>query len=354
MRRFVRFVTVVVVGVVLVGAGWWAGRAAFVTPDDPLVEAAPIEYTVAEGSVGRSLSFATVTEWPLADLGRNAATGTVTSIDVETASGATVSSGTVLYSVDLRPVVIAEGAVPSFRDLSYRVEGPDVAQLQGLLASEGLFEGEVDGVFGRSTRSAVKEWQESMGVKDDGVVRRGDVMFVAGLPTRVVVDAVVEVGAELSGSEVTVRRVTGYPQFTIPLALEQRDLVPLSADVEVTHQSGTWHGVISGAAENRSRGELVLFLTADDGGSLCGLECSQMVPLDCVCDFPAKIVVIPETSGPTVPVAAIETSPDGSTYVKTPGGGEVPVVIVAASNGLAVVDGINPGDVILLPVTEEA
>ncbi|MEA2010670.1 MAG: peptidoglycan-binding domain-containing protein [Actinomycetota bacterium] len=352
MRRFARAVVAVAVGVLLVAVGWWAGRAAFVAPEDPLVEAVPVEYAVEIGSVGRSLSFAAVAEWPLVDLGRGAAVGTVTSIDVE--PGAAVASGDVLYSVDLRPVVIAEGAVPSFRDLALKAEGPDVAQLQGLLVVEGFFEGEVDGVFGRGTRTAVREWQESVGVKVDGVVRRGDVVFADGLAARVVLGSEVVVGAELSGSEVTVRRVAGDPVFVIPLALEQRDLVPLTAAVEVSHAGGVWHGVIAAVVEDDLHGQLHLVLEADGGGALCGLECAEVVPLEGRSDYPAKIVVVPETTGPMVPVAAIATGPDGSTFVRMAGGGETLVVVVAVSNGLAVVEGVSPGDVILLPVTEES
>ncbi len=350
MTRVLRVVAVLAAVVGLVGVGWWAGREAFVTPEDPLAEAAPVEYTIEVGSVGRSLSFAAVAEWPVVDLARNAAVGTVTSVEVE--PGGTVSSGDVVYSVDLRPVVIAEGAVPSFRDLSYKVEGPDVAQLQELLSLGGFFDGAVNGVFGRSTRAAVKAWQDALGVDDDGVVRRGDVMFVDGLPARVVLDPVVEVGASLAGGEVTVRRVTGDPVFTIPLALEQRDLVPLSADVEVSYAGGVWEGVIAEAVEDDLRGQLNLVLTAADGGSLCGAQCADVVPLGGRSDYPVNVVVVPEVSGPTVPVAAIETAPDGSTFVRTPDGGEVGVVVLAASNGLAVVDGVEAGDVVVLPVVE--
>ncbi|MEN8040689.1 MAG: peptidoglycan-binding domain-containing protein [Actinomycetota bacterium] len=351
MRKFLTAFLLIVVGVGLLAVGWWAGRVALSPPEDPLVEAVPLEYTVDVGSVGRALSFVAVAEWPLADLGRGAAHGTVTSIDVE--AGVSVSPGDVLYTVGLRPVMVAEGAVPSFRDLSYRSDGPDVAQLQELLAVGGFFEDEIDGVFGRSTRAAVKLWQEGLGVDDDGVVRRGDVIFVEDLPARVVLDSAVVVGAELSGGEVTVRRVVGDPEFVIPLAIEQRELVPLSADVEVFHSGAVWDAVITEAIEDDTYGQLRLVLEAPDGGALCGSECAETVSLEDRTDYPAKVIVVPETTGPLVPVAAIETAPDGSASVTTPGGGKADVVILAVSNGLAVVDGLEPGDTILLPVTED-
>ena len=43
--------------------GWWAGRRVLVIPDNPLDDARPVTYVVAEGSVGRSLNFAAVAEW---------------------------------------------------------------------------------------------------------------------------------------------------------------------------------------------------------------------------------------------------------------------------------------------------
>lgn len=351
MKRVLRVVLVLVVAAGLVFGGWWAGQAALEPPEDPFGPAVETAYTVVDGSVGRSLNFAAVAEWPMVDLARSGSAGVVTSVDV--VAGDEVVAGSVVYSVDLRPVTIGVGAVPMFRDLFLRAEGPDVAQVQALLAEMGFFVGEVDGVFGRDMRDAVRVWQDANGLPDDGVVRVGDVMFVPSVPVRVVLGDMVIVGASLGGGEVTVRRVTGDPVFVIPLALEQRGLVPLDAEVFVGHGAGVWEGMIGMVREDDQRSELLLEIVALDGGSLCGAECAAEVPLIGRSNYPAEVVVIPETSGPVVPIAAIQTSPDGATYVRAPDGGQIPVTIVEASNGIAVVEGVGVGDVILLPVMSE-
>jgi peptidoglycan hydrolase-like protein with peptidoglycan-binding domain len=351
MVRLLRFSVAVVVGGLLVTVGWWAGRVALESPEDPLGDPVAVSYEVVVGSVGRSLRFAAVAEWPVVDLARSGVSGVVTSVGVE--PGDSVVSGDVVFSVGLRPVTVGVGDVPMFRDLSLRAEGPDVGQVQVLLSELGFLDGEADGVFDRDTRAAVRLWQGAKGVPVDGVVRVGDVVFVPEVPVRVVLSDEVVVGSSLSGGEVTLRRLVGDPVFVIPLALEQRSLVPLDAEVLVGHDGGVWPGRIGEVREDESRGELLLVLEAADGGSLCGDECAGSVPLVGRSDYPAEIVVVPETRGPVVPVAAIETAPDGATSVRGVDGSVIPVTVVEASNGIAVVEGVSAGDVILLPVDEE-
>lgn len=60
------------------------------------------------------------------------------------------------------------------RVLSYQVgnliHGDDVAQLQQRLTQLGFSPGNVDGIFGRRTEKAVKEFQRAIGAPDDGIV----------------------------------------------------------------------------------------------------------------------------------------------------------------------------------------
>ena len=63
--------------------------------------------------------------------------------------------------------------VPRTRLESTRLTGYDVAQLQQFLVLLGFDDGgamTVDGVFGTTTRNAVRDWQDSRGVDDTGVV----------------------------------------------------------------------------------------------------------------------------------------------------------------------------------------
>ena len=320
-------------------------------PDDPLdAVAEPVTYEVVEGRVGRSLTFTAVAEWELAPLARFSGSGTVTSVDI--ADGDEVAAGQQVLSVDLRPVVVAEGAVPMFRDLSVRSEGEDVAQLQELLTTLGFYDGEVDGDFGSGMRAAVRDWQDSLGLDDDGVVRRSDVIFVPSLPARVALGEDVAVGAPLSGGEQVLWLIPDSPLFRIPLAIDQRALVPLAAPVNVTYPDGVWAAQTTQAVESPEQGQLDLILEGTGGGPVCAQTCSQWLSLTGRTDFRAEVVVIPETSGQVVPVAAITTSTDGTPQVTMADGTLRNVTVVESSDGLAVVDGVEVGAQLQLPFSE--
>jgi peptidoglycan hydrolase-like protein with peptidoglycan-binding domain len=348
--RIGRIVIALLVLALVGAAGFWAGRVVLVPPEDPLDGSSePVTYTVAEGRVGRSLQFATVAEWELRPLAWNAAAGVVTSVEVS--SGEEVGVGDPLYSVNLRPVVVAVGAVPAFRDLAQNATGADVAQLQTLLAELGFYTGDIDGVFRFTTRTAVRAWQESLGVPVDGVVRRGDVIFVPELPVRVAFSSELVVGASLSGGERLVLEVPSDPVFRVPLSVEQRTLVPLSSTVFVTYPDGVWEGRVDRAVENPDIGRLDLILTTTDGGPICRGACARWVDLERPTDFLVEIVVIPETVGPVVPVAAIQLDAGNQPFVTTPGGERIDITIVESAQGIAVVEGIEVGTVILVRVT---
>jgi len=344
-------ITLVAVG----AAGFWAGRVALAPPDDPLANASePVTYEVVEQTVGQSLQFAAVAEWQTAPLVRAGEAGVVTSVDFT--SGDAVDAGDTLFTVNLKPVVVASGDVPAFRDLRIGDSGSDVAQLENLLAGLGFFAADPNPVFDEATAAAVETWQESLGVANDGVVRRGDVLFTPELPVRVGATEALIVGAGLSGGEVVVNRLSPAPLIVVPLTPEQRNLVPLSGSVELTYPGGTWDAIITRAAESSEQGieRLDLILAAPSGGPVCGDACTDWIPPSGRTSFEAKIVVIPETTGPVIPVAAIVTDPGGGQSVRLADGSEVPIDVVVSTGGLAVVSGIEVGDVVVLPFADPA
>lgn len=342
--------TLLVIGVGL--AGYWAGRVALEPPDDPLdVVLEPTEYRVESGSVGRSLSFTSVASWDLQSVGVVGGPGVVTSVEIS--AGDQVDAGDVVFTRDLRPVVIAEGTVPMFRDLGVRDEGADVAQLQTMLVSLDYYAGAVDGVYGDSTRDAVRNWQESLGLEPTGSVNVGDVVFVPDLPVRVAPADQVSVGARLVGGEALVSVIPADPVFRIPLATEQAALVPLTAPVLVSYPDGVWDARIDRAVDNLEPGRLDLFLSGPDGGSVCGNMCTDWVQLTGQSHFRTKIVVIPETEGPLVPVGAISAGAGNQSVLTLADGSQVEVTVVESANGVAVVAGIEVGTEILLPQRNE-
>jgi len=94
------------------GVGWAA--ASVLTPAADPLEATDFTYvSVATGEVGSSISLNTVAEWSPVPVGSNLASGVVTGVAVT--PGDEVSQGAVLYRVNERPVVVAQGDVPAFR-----------------------------------------------------------------------------------------------------------------------------------------------------------------------------------------------------------------------------------------------
>jgi hypothetical protein len=63
-------------------------------------------------------------------------------------------------------------ARPGPRTLRFGHDGADVVSLQRVLARVGLLSSKEDGHFGRDTEAAVREFQRSHGLHDDGVVGR--------------------------------------------------------------------------------------------------------------------------------------------------------------------------------------
>ncbi len=354
MSRVVVALVVVVLVVAAGLAGWWAASVALAPPDDPLEDQTvdDIAYEVGVETIGRDLRFQALAEWSTVDGPINRAAGTVT--DLAVAPGDTVASGDSLYFVDLEPVVVAEGATPMFRDLGLRSEGSDVAQLQMLLIDKGFLTDEADGVFGASTRRAVEGWQESLGVDDTGVVRVGDVVFVEGLPRPVVPGEEVVDGRLLAGGEEALRLLPEGPRFWIPLSSDQRTLVPPDAPVVVEYSGGVWDAVTFEVVDStQGVGGIDYVLAGPDGGPVCGDDCSSEIPIVGVSEFEVRVVVIPVTTGPGIPVSAIRTGADGNPFVRLESGEEVTVDIVQSTGGTAIVAGIDAGQVVLVPVTEE-
>lgn len=332
---------------------FWAGRVALAPPADPLAtEPASATFEVLEQTIGRSQRFVAEAQWQSAPALRAGNDGVVTSVDF--APGDVVEVGAVLYSVELRPVVAAQGTVPMFRDLRPGDAGADVTQLQAMLRELGFTTMEPNGGFDEATLLAVRAWQESMDMPADGIVPRGDIAFFAELPTRVMATESLAVGAPVTVGEVVVARLAPQPTLTIPLSVEQRSLVPLSAAVRVHHAGGTWDAVIARAIDNTEQGGagLDLVLEAPTGGAVCADACIESIAPQGTTSFQAEVVIVPDTTGPVVPVGAIISGPGGEQSVEVVGRGEIEIEVLASTDGLAVVSGVDPGDVVVLPFAQ--
>jgi peptidoglycan hydrolase-like protein with peptidoglycan-binding domain len=104
-----------------------------------------------------------------------------------------LEQGDVIAEVDDRPVVLLYGDLPAYRTLQYGrspSEGADVEQLETALVALGYDpDGDVtvDEEFDWYTEQMVEDWQEDMGMDDDGAVNLGEVVF---LPEAVEIESV--------------------------------------------------------------------------------------------------------------------------------------------------------------------
>lgn len=325
--------------IVAAGLGFVGGRWAFTAPRVDDAASAPATVVVDELTVGRSIPTMVAASWIAQPFGVGAASGVLTSLLV--GDGDTVDAGSVLYTVGLRPVAAAVGSVPAFRDLTMGATGADVTQLQRLLIDKGLLKA-ADGKFGATTQTAILVWQKTLGVKADGIVRAGDVVYAAKLPARVRLADGIAVGQRLTPGDVVFSVLEPDPQFTVTVLPGS----PLDAanPLEVMFNN---QAVVVSATQDMS-GNMILVLTSADGSPICAARCDQ-VPLDPArAVYAARQVVTPETTGPVVPAAAVWLTTAGDPYLVTPDGTQLAVTIVAAGQGSVVLGGVADGTLVTL------
>ncbi|MFV1970344.1 MAG: peptidoglycan-binding protein [Acidimicrobiia bacterium] len=161
----------VVVAAFAAGAGLVAARSGLtttvtvVTEPPPAVVTAVVERRVLEDTVVTRGSVAVTEVVSVFGPSLDGARPVVTSIDV--AVGGSVDEGDVVASVAGRPVIVLEGLFPAFRDLARGSEGVDVVQLQEALTRLGLYDEDLDGVYGRATARAVGDLYRQNGYEPD-------------------------------------------------------------------------------------------------------------------------------------------------------------------------------------------
>jgi len=326
------------------GAGWWAASTLLEPPEDVLAAPAHALATAREGTVGQSLRLNAAGQWATTATFQGFGSGVIT--ERVLVDGDAVGQGDVLFTLNLRPVVIAEGMIPAFRDLTLNARGDDVTQLQELLIALGYFTGEPSGVFGAGTRNAVREWQRGLGLERTGVVGRGDILFIPELPARLALTGNITVGAELAGTWNAVQVLDGTPSFAVSLTDQQMMMVAPGLAVEVQGPNAAWPAIIDHLAPASQEGYQFLsqraVLTAPDGGPVCADEC-HLVSVGDPTLFGAFIHVVPEVTGVVVPAAAVVTDAAGRTGVRLADGEFHPVELLASATGSAVVVGIEVG-----------
>lgn len=347
-RRWTRRVLAAVVFMLAGAACAWAAFTIMRPAEDPLENAAVTYVTVEEGRIGSSIALNTTAEWTLTSIGVNRASGVVTSVAVD--AGAEVGPGAVLYEVDLRPVVIARGNVPTFRAIGADTVGEDVAQLQAFLAETGYFSGEADGRARWDTVVAIREWQENLDVEVTGSVGPGDVIFVPTLPTRVALDTkVIYRGASVSGGEEVLQGLPAAPSFRVPVTDTQAAMIATGARVDVTSPEGQgWSAIAGEQVVDKESGTVRITLTGPEGAPVCGEGCAQ-IPVTGQSSLKSQIILVEDVEGLVVPSSALTTDANGTTAVVDNKGERHPVTVEASAKGMSVISGVDVGMKVRVP-----
>ncbi len=349
-------VVLVVVGLVL----GWATSTLF-RPPPPLPQGAAYSVVaVREGELSRSVTLNAAAAWRGGDQLVNQAAGVLTQRLVP--GGEEVSSGDVVYTVDLAPVVVAVGDVPAFRDLVPGSRGEDVRQLQQMLVATGHRSAVPDGRFDSATVGEYREWQRASGIPVTGTAPLGSLVFVSRLPAVVgwndaatavdgefSTDAQGVVGTRLTEGDAVAQLLPPVPSFAIDLPTGQRRLVDPGMSVSLSLGQHTWNAVVESVAAPRDDGSAMATLAAvGDEESICGEECGA-IPIAGEGSIRATITVLAPKSGPIVPTAALAVAADGSTAVVDREGETIPVTVLATVGGQALVEGVAAGTEVRAP-----
>jgi peptidoglycan hydrolase-like protein with peptidoglycan-binding domain len=322
------------------GLMYWAGTNAVAPPSLPGSDQPVPTYAAQDGTVGQSDDVSVTASWASAQTVLSNASGVVTSVRQQ--PGQLASSGDVIATVNLQPVVVVAGSVPTFRTLTKDETGPDVAQWQTLLIARGLLSGVASGKFDAATAAATRAFRKSIGASDAASVGPETVVFVATMPARLVL--LVGAGDRVSEGSSFLRVLAAKPDFVALIPASER--LDLASGMPVTIDrpgSGSWTGVL-GTLDPQQDGSYSASIT----GSLCGDDCGLIAPQGGTA-LGGHIELVPKTSGVLVPTSALVQQASGGLYVMLADGTSLPVTIVAEADGFAVVKGLEAGTVVQLP-----
>lgn len=310
-----------------------------------------------------------------------------------------LSIGTVLATVNERPVIATSGAMPFYRALGPGAQGQDVSQLQAFLLSMGLGLGQdFAGHFDTGTASAVYALYAQLGYQPvdatatpidpadraEAGVPRGELVALGNLQIRALDDCG-RVGQPTEGIVCTIASRTGTATITLPpeeaagvrpgmrvrvvvggttvsvrlgeVAAADPDPESSDASVPLTGSPGTpadpagsdnldpGSDLGTGAGADAEQGSLPTVF------SLRGKRADIAALRD---GLPARIIL--EQSPPdalrVVGIALRTTAGSGATWVNRANGRRIPVEVGVCADGYCAIDGeIEAGTVVALPTT---
>ncbi|MEM7341686.1 MAG: peptidoglycan-binding domain-containing protein [Actinomycetota bacterium] len=270
-------------------------------------------------------------------------------------TGTIVKPGDTLIELNRKPVTLADGDVPLYRELRLvksgerddlgnkltKLQGDDVSQLQQFLLDQGFDDSErleVDGTFGSSTERAVKAWQKDRGLAETGKVDASQLVF-SSEPLRISSEP--RVGETFGGLEVS----TATPEVTVSTTNRKRGSLPEGADVAVSLPGGAeaTGTVVKQESEIGADGTRSWTITIELDGDVTAESGSAEVTVENVVATDTLIV----------PVTALLALAEGGFAVEVPNGADTtltPVTVSDVLDGRAAIDGdLSEGDTVVVP-----
>jgi multidrug efflux system membrane fusion protein len=336
-RRLAAIAGAVVVSTASLGAGVLIGRASSAV--EPEASAAVLPTVAVER---RTLTASTPVDGTLGYRGAyriaNAlvpdGNGVLTGL---AAIGDTVEPGDTLYTLDASvPVVLLEGSLPAWRDLTPSAsDGADVEQLEAALSELGFGSDalDVDQHWDAETTAAVKRWQASIGLEETGSIPFGQVVF-APEALRITAQAA-SLGMIVQPGATVLEATSTDPIVRVALDTALQSQVSAGDPVTVTLPDGrTVDGHVS---------EIATVATQPSGGGSeggQGGDASPSIAIEVSLDDPAAVGRLDEAPVSVnittatardvlvVPVAALVLTQDGSYAVQVADAGRLRYVTV--------------------------
>ncbi len=340
-------VAIVVVGVT--GSGWLVASRTK-SPKQVLADAKPPKPSVltervtlqalTSSVIGRA--DVTIPEVPIVDRTKFAAGAVVT--DVAIAAKQRLANGARILEVSDRPVFVLEGIFPLWRDIKTGDRGRDVKELQVALTNAGFPTGTTNGLFDYNTQVAVQRWYRTAGyeptvaaqadpLQPAGIaIPRSELEFVAQLPARVLTVAT-KVGDLVAPASGGAAPASGDPASAPAIAAASTTLVTLAAGgpriafvIADTDRALVHAGSTATILNEQSNATVTATVTAvastgvkaPDGTTTYPVTLAPNKPIPA--DFVGNVrvtVVGAATTGKvlSVPIAAVQSARDGSTFV---------------------------------------
>lgn len=339
LRRTGSALVFVAIGAALgIGVVWALTVTGGIESPPPRAAGHFITATAKQGSIASTLRLSVTASWDPQPASRSQSTGVLTSVN---ATGVVSTEGTLLYTVDLRPVVLGFGDVPAFRPLQAGATGEDVTELQNFLHRRGFYLGTADGSMGSGTVAALRAWQRSEGLTPDGVEQPGDIVWVPQASFGYELDPAMMKGITLTIGANVLNALPSAPQFILPVSQDQSALIPTGTRVEFSFGQNKWEGYASAVIQDPKTSTLSIALVPKGQPTICGTNCAS-VPLNGQSTAVGTVFLTEPSEGIVIPTSAITTTSDDA-YVTTVSGKRMRVIVTVSSSGQSIVTGIPAG-----------